>query len=83
MILLFLSLAKIGYIDQELSKEIQSVSEWLVDNMLSLHLGKSESILFGSKIRLKKGSSLNIIIIYLVMVQTLSLPLQSNILEPC
>ena len=69
-------------IEKELSKELQSVSEWLVDNKLSLHLGKTESILFGSKIRLKKGSSLNISI-YLVMVQTLSIPLQSNILEPC
>ena len=47
-------------IEKELSKELQSVSEWLVDNKLSLHLGKTESILFGSKIRLKKGSSLNI-----------------------
>jgi len=47
-------------IEQELSKELQSVSEWLVDNKLSLHLGKTESILFGSKIRFKKGSSLNI-----------------------
>jgi len=47
-------------IEQELSKELQSVSEWLVDNKLSLHLGKTESILFGSKIRLKKGCSLNI-----------------------
>ena len=40
-------------IEQELSKELQSVSEWLVDNKLSLHLGKTESILFGSKIRFK------------------------------
>jgi len=44
-------------IEQELSKELQPVSEWLVDNKLSLHLGKTESILFGSKIRLMKGSS--------------------------
>ena len=43
-----------------MSKELQSASEWLVDNKLSLHLRKTESILFGSKIRLKKGSSLNI-----------------------
>jgi len=66
-------------IEQELSKEHQSVSEWLVDNKLSLYLGKTESILFGSKIRLKKA----VLLIYLVMVQTLSLPLQSNTLDPC
>ena len=38
-------------IEQELYKELQSVSEWLVDNKLSLHHGKTESILFGSNIR--------------------------------
>ena len=31
-----------------LQKELEVVSEWLVDNKLSLHLGKTESILFGS-----------------------------------
>ena len=36
------------------------VSEWLVDNKLSLHLGKTESILFASKIRLKSQSNLQI-----------------------
>jgi len=49
-----------GPIPNETKKSLQSVSEWLVDNKLSLHPGKTESILFGSKIRLKKGSSLNI-----------------------
>ena len=39
-----------------LQKELEVVSEWLVDNKLSLHLGKIESILFGSKIRLKSQS---------------------------
>ena len=38
------------------------MSEWLVDNKLSLHLGKTESIMFGSKIRLK--SQLNLQILY-------------------
>ena len=32
----------------------------LIDNKLSLHLGKTESILFGSKIKLKSESNLNI-----------------------
>ena len=43
-----------------LQKELEVVSEWLVDNKLSLHLGKTESILFGSKIRLKSQSNLQI-----------------------
>ena len=36
------------------------MSEWLIDNKLSLHLGKTESILFGSQPRLKSKSALNI-----------------------
>ena len=40
--------------------ELEHVSEWLVDNKLSLHLGKTESILFGSKPKLKSKSTLSI-----------------------
>ena len=40
-----------------LQKELEVVSEWLVDK-LSLHLGKTEFILFGSKCRLKSQSNL-------------------------
>lgn len=39
---------------------MERVSDWLVDNKLSLHLGKTESMLFGSKPNLKKESCLNI-----------------------
>ena len=39
-----------------LQNELQIVSEWLVDNKLSLHLGITESILFGSRPRLKPQS---------------------------
>ena len=41
-----------------LQKELEVVSEWLVDTKLSLYLGKTESILFGSKCRLKSQSNL-------------------------
>jgi len=47
-------------IEKELSDELQSVSQWLIDNKLSLHLGKTETILFGSKPRLKSGASVNV-----------------------
>ena len=40
-------------IEKLLKKELEMVSDWLIDNKLSLHLGKTESILFGSKIKLK------------------------------
>lgn len=41
-------------IANKLGKVLESCSEWLVDNKLSLHLGKTECILFGSKRKLKK-----------------------------
>ena len=44
----------------EIQKELEMVSEWLVGNKLSLHLGKTESILCGSKSRLKSQSNLRI-----------------------
>ena len=43
-----------------LQNELEIVSEWLVDNKLSLHLGKTESILFGSRPRLKSQYVLSI-----------------------
>ena len=50
----------INTIEYQLSCQLQQVSEWLIDNKLSLHLGKTESILFASKPKLKKYSQLNI-----------------------
>ena len=41
-------------ISDTLSRELESCRQWLIDNKLSLHLGKTESILFGSKIRLSR-----------------------------
>ena len=43
-----------------LSDELEMVSEWLLGNKLSLHLGKTESILFDSKSRLKSQSNMTI-----------------------
>ena len=41
-------------ISEKLGKELQFCSQWLIDNKLSLHLGKTECILFGSKRKLIK-----------------------------
>ena len=41
-------------IADKLSKELESCRQWLVDNKLSLHLGKTECILFGSKRKLNQ-----------------------------
>ena len=40
-------------IETVLQNELEIVSEWLVDSKHSLHLGKTESILFESTLRLK------------------------------
>ena len=50
----------ISTVENALQTDLQIVSEWLIDNKLSLHLGKTESILFGSKPRLRSWSNLNI-----------------------
>jgi len=48
-------------IEQALSQDLNEVSQWLIDNKLSLHLGKTESILFGTKHKLRSNPRLNII----------------------
>ena len=44
-------------IAQCLSENLESCRDWLIDNKLSLHLGKTELILFGTKRKLKKVDS--------------------------
>jgi hypothetical protein len=58
---LLVSDTNVDNIQNTLGKELESVSSWLVDNKLSLHLGKTESILFGSKRKLNKHSSLKVV----------------------
>lgn len=48
-------------IESVLSSEMDVLSQWLVCNKLSLHLGKTESVLFGSKPRLKSHHNLNVV----------------------
>ena len=50
----------ISTVETLLQRELEVVSDWLIDNKLSLHLGKTESILFGSKPRLRSQSNLKI-----------------------
>ena len=47
-------------IEQKLSKNLEYLSAWLEENKLSLHLGKTESILLGSKRKLSKCKKLEI-----------------------
>jgi hypothetical protein len=46
-------------ISEKLSRMLKSCHEWLVDNKLSLHLGKTESILFGPNRKLRSQSQEN------------------------
>lgn len=39
----------LAVVERTLSEELSNVGTWLSDNKLSLHLGKTEAILFGSK----------------------------------
>ena len=41
-------------ISDKLGLELEMCSKWLVDNKLSLHMGKTERIIFGSKRKLRK-----------------------------
>ena len=46
--------------EETLGHELTSLSEWLVDNKLSIHLGKIESILFGSNKKIRKQFTMKI-----------------------
>ena len=39
-------------IADKLSIELESCRQWMIDNKLSLHLGKTEGILFGTEMKL-------------------------------
>ena len=44
----------------KLSHELSKCKRWLVDNKLSLHVGKTECILFGTNRRLKGNGTYNV-----------------------
>ena len=48
-------------IESCLNKNINNISSWLQENRLSLHLGKTECILFGTRGKLKQQPDLNIV----------------------
>ena len=54
---------KVADIESTLSSELEYVSNWLIDNKLSLHLGKTQSILFGTKRRLSTGPGVKLNVI--------------------
>jgi hypothetical protein len=48
-------------IEATLSAELKSVNDWFIDNKLSLHLGKTQPIVFGTRTKLCKCNTLNIV----------------------
>lgn len=44
-----------------LGKELESCNNWMIDNKLSLHLGKTEAMIIGSKRKIKKVNNFTII----------------------
>ena len=55
MIVLYFCTQRRACISEKLGSVLKQCSEWLVDNKLSLHLGKTECILFGPKRKVKEG----------------------------
>ena len=49
-------------VEKALSAELLNVSKWLYDNKLELQLGKTESILFGSKVKLWKFPDFKVVV---------------------
>ena len=51
----------VTYISNSLQLQLGLIRDWLSINKLSLHIGKTESILFGTKIKLNNCEKLNVI----------------------
>ena len=49
----------ISHVEKLLTESLGIVSQWLIDKLL-LRLGKTESILFGSKYKIKSNPNLNV-----------------------
>ena len=52
----------VNKIKKQLNKDFENVSDWFVDNKLSIHFGedKTKSILFASKRKIKNARKLNV-----------------------
>ncbi len=47
-------------ISNTLSQELESCNEWIIDNRLSLHLGKTETILCGTKRKMRNAEDFEV-----------------------
>ena len=67
--------------EKTLSAELGKICIWLTDNKLSIHLGKTESILFGSQTNLKKVSDFSIKVGDIVITRKDEITYLGSILE--
>ena len=68
-------------IEYRLSQEMQKCSDWLINNRLSLHLGKTEAILFSSKRAHSKLPPLNVMCNGIPIKQQTSVKYLGNIID--
>ena len=63
-------------IEDQLNLNFSSVCDWCINNKLSIHLGKdkTESILFGTKLNIKRAEPLNVIMATSKLSSILKLP---------
>ena len=54
-------------ISSKLGNVLESCSSWLVDNKLSLHLGKTECVIVGSKRKLKHVDNFKIVVMDILL----------------
>jgi hypothetical protein len=60
MTLHFWCLTKVKLLESILSTELTNISKWFRDNKLSLHLAKTEAIIFGSRPKLCRSSEIRV-----------------------
>ena len=56
-------------ISETLSKELESCRQWLIDNKLSLHLGKTESIFLNKKSDFAGQTNLKSLVMVKLLIQ--------------
>ena len=68
-------------VEKTLSSELGRICTWLADNKLSLHLGKTESILFGSKHNLSKSDDFSVAVGDIIVTSKKEIKYLGSILE--
>lgn len=57
---IFCKSTEVSKIEQDLSRDLEKINEWMTDNMLYMHSGKTKVVLFGTHKRLSLNDDLRI-----------------------